>query len=122
MQEADEQRVRQGHKNRMRWVCAALHIKATSYTFMQVGHALRVLSIDTANQMRFCAATEAGCKAYSHSACIYFTSCVGERSFVTLGTSHTKLLASEWYARVSLPMRFIECSRCLPGKYSIHTF
>ena len=63
MQEADEQRVRQGHKNRMRWVCAALHIKRTSYTCMKVGHALRVLSIDTANQMRFCAVTEAGCKA-----------------------------------------------------------
>ena len=31
----------------------------------------------------------------------------------TLGTSHTKLLASAWYARVSLPMRSIECSRCL---------
>ena len=31
----------------------------------------------------------------------------------TLGTSHTKLMVSEWYARVSLPMRSIECSRCL---------
>ena len=28
-------------------------------------------------------------------------------------TSHTKLVVSEWYARVSLPMRSIECSRCL---------
>ena len=26
---------------------------------------------------------------------------------------HTNLLASVWYARVSLPMRSIECSRCL---------
>ena len=31
----------------------------------------------------------------------------------TLGTSHTKLVVSEWYARVSLPMRSMECSRCL---------
>ena len=34
-------------------------------------------------------------------------------SHSTLGTSDTKLVVSELYARVSLPMRSIECSKCL---------
>ena len=52
MQSEDEERVQRGHKKRMRWMCAAEHIKRTSYTCMKAGHALRVLSMDTANQMR----------------------------------------------------------------------
>ena len=52
MQSEDEERVRRGHKKRMRFVCAAEHIRRTSYTCMKVGHALRVLSMDMANQMR----------------------------------------------------------------------
>jgi hypothetical protein len=32
---------------------------------------------------------------------------------LTLGPSHTKLVVSEWYERVSLPIRSMECSRCL---------
>ena len=39
----------------------------------------------------------------------------------TSGWSHINLLASVWYAHVSLPMCSIECSRCLRGVLYTYT-
>ena len=51
-QAEDEERVKNGHKKRMRWLTATKHINRTSFSALSVDAAMAVLNMSTADQLR----------------------------------------------------------------------